>query len=203
MRNPDCTAAREWRSAFFDHETVHDPAAQAHLARCEACAEWEQALDGLTGMVRTWSVSSPDVMSAAIAAFRRRAARPVNRQREVARVLLSLAGLLGIALSAVTLLGLASTAAVAGHLGQDLSGLQAAIALGFLLAAWQPERYGRGLLPVAAAAVFVLLPSAAHAASGAAELLAEAAHLPLLLGFVGLLLLFDRHAGSAVRRAAA
>ena len=189
MHDGECTGTREWLSAFRDNEALDDPRARAHLDTCAACAEWAQALDGLTRAVRVRPAGSPDVASAGIEAFRRQVERPVRLQREAARALLAIAGVGGLVLFAVALLALSGTAAVAGHLGRDLLGLHAAISLGFVLTAWRPARYGRGLLPVTAAAVIVLLPSALDAPSHDAALLAEAAHLPLLLGLVGLLLL--------------
>ncbi len=190
MAARECRDAREWLSAYRDTEALDDPVARAHLESCGACTTWASVLDQVTRAVRLRSTGSPDVASAAIEAFQTK--RPPTAARETARLLLGTAGLAGLALFALALAGLPGTAVIAGHFGQDLSGLHAAISLGFLLAAWQPARYGRGLLPVAAMAVLVvLLPSAAHATGPVAAPLAEAAHLPLLVGLVGLLLLLD------------
>jgi predicted anti-sigma-YlaC factor YlaD len=192
MQGRECTRSREWLSAYRDSEALDDAQARAHLDACDDCGGWVDALDGLTRAVRVRAAGSPDVASAGIEAFRRHVVEPVERQREVARMLLGVAGVAGLALFAIAIAGVSGTTAVAGHFGRDLSGLQAAISVGFLLAAWRPGSYGRGLLPVTAAAVLVvLLPSAAHAATLEAAPLAEAAHLPLLLGLVGLLLLVD------------
>jgi len=192
MQGRECTRARQWLSAFRDSEALDDPQARAHIDRCTECAAWADTLDGLTRAVRVRAAGSPDVTSAGIEAFRRQSPEPATPQREVARGLLGFAGVAGLVLFAVALLGVPGTAAVAGHFGRDLSGLHAAISVGFVLAAWRPSRYGRGLLPVVAAAVaVVLLPSAAQATAHEAGLLAELAHLPLLFGFVGLLLLLD------------
>ncbi|MGH8908032.1 MAG: hypothetical protein ACRD0K_16325 [Egibacteraceae bacterium] len=189
MAGHECGTAREWLSAFRDTEALDDPVARAHIDACEACTAWASTLARVTRAVRVRPAGSPDVASAAIEAFRRRIERPLARQREAARLLLAAAGLTGLVLFALEIAGLTGMAAVAGHFGQDISGLQAAISLGFLLTAWRPARYGRGLLPVAVMAVLVvLLPSAAHATGPDVELLAEAAHLPLLVGLAGLLL---------------
>jgi hypothetical protein len=192
MAKYECRAAREWLSAFRDTEAFDDGAARAHIGACEACTAWASRLAWVTRIVRVRPAGSPDVAGAAIEAFRRKVEQPPARQREVARFLLGVAGVAGLALFVIALIGVPGTAAVAGHFGRDVSGLHAAISFGFLLAAWRPACYGRGLLPVVAMAVLVvLLPSAAHAASPDAALLAEAAHLPLLVGLTGLLLLLD------------
>jgi hypothetical protein len=192
MEDHECRAARQWLSAFRDSEVLDDPVARAHIEACRACETWAWRLDRTTRAVRIRLTGSPDVADAAIEAFRRGVGPSPEHQRDAARFLLAAAGLAGLALFAVSLAGLPGATALAGHFGRDLSGLHAAICVGFLLAAWRPTRYGHSLLPVAAmAAVVVLLPSAAHVTSPDVSPLAEAAHIPLLFGLVGLLLLLE------------
>jgi predicted anti-sigma-YlaC factor YlaD len=191
MAEHECRTAREWLSAFRDTEALDDWAARSHISACEACTAWASTLARVTRAVRVRPAGSPDVAGAAIEAFRN-IEQPLAHQHEAARFLLGVAGMAGLVLFVISLVGLSGTATVAGHFGQEVSGLHAAISFGFLLTAWRPARYGRGLLPVAAMAVLVvLLPSAAHATSPDAVLLTEAAHLPLLVGLTGLLLLLD------------
>ncbi|MEE8602841.1 hypothetical protein [Euzebya tangerina] len=137
----------------------------------------------------------PDVTRAASLAFAQRS-QPAGQQVRAGRVLLAVAGVLGLSLSAVALAGLAGWglgASVARdmHLGLDLSAVQIALAVGWLLAAWRPERYRSGLLPVSAAAAIALtlsssLASPVTATAGTQVILAEASHLPVLLGTAGL-----------------
>jgi len=186
----ECRDARAWLSAYRDNEALDDPVARAHFEMCGACTSWSLVLDQVTRAARVRPAGSPDVASAGIEAFRAQP-EPVRR-REAARLLLGTAGFAGLLLFVLTLVGFPGATVVEGHFGRDLSGLHAAISLGFLLTAWRPARYGRGLLPVTAMAVLVvLLPSAAHATGPDGTPLAEAVHLPLLVGLVGLLLLLD------------
>ncbi len=64
---------------------------------------------------------------------------------------------------------------------------EVALAVGFALAAWRPSRFGAGLAAVTAAvALMTLASSFGDVASGRTGLAVEAAHLPLLVGLVGL-----------------
>ena len=215
-----CTSTREHLSARADRATTPDAAADAHLAGCPACRAWAAALTSLP----TPSIPrTPDITAAAVAAFRRdahatagrgrvgaapREAAPLHGRRGrptqigVARGLLVAAGMAGVLVALAALIGTGWAVPLADHLGRDLAGLQGALAVGFLLAAWRPARYGRGLLPVAAiAALVTILPGAADASRAAASLVVEAAHLPLLAGATGLLLLADATGGLLPRRA--
>lgn len=183
-----CRPAREWLSAFRDGEAPDDVGARGHVQGCGACAAWAVAIDRRA--VGTRDLYTPpagvDVVAAAVAAFgARQGARRDLRERAGVAVL-AVAGVSGFVLAALSL------GSLGGHAHQDLLGFQLALSVGFLLCARDPSRYGRGLLAVSAAAsLVVLLPSAAGTAGGGLDLLAEASHLPVLLGLVGLLLLLD------------
>jgi len=186
---------RSWLSARADGEAADDGSARAHLAECEACSRWATSLELLTASTTAAADAevAPDVTAAArelVARGAQRRAHPPVRQR-AGRALLVLAGLTGLALaaSALTTLPVGGTAA---HTGLDLIGFKVAIAVGYLVAAVDPRRYGRGVVPVAAtAAVLLLVPSVSTVTVGATDPLAEAAHLPVLAGLLGLVLLLD------------
>jgi predicted anti-sigma-YlaC factor YlaD len=181
-----------------DGEALDDASARDHAGSCAACGAWIASVDDLTRRYRVRSTGSPDVVSAALGRWA--AGEPADPQRTTGRAVLLIAGVIGLALSALAVAGAPAGRAVGEHLGRDLAGLQGALAVGFLLAARRPERYGRGLLPVALAAVaVVLLPSAADTAALVTDPLAELAHLPVLAGLVGLLLLFDPTRAAARR----
>lgn len=100
-------------------------------------------------------------------------------------MLLAVAGVAGLVLALLSLAG-----APGLHAEHDLLGFEVAFAVGFLLCARDPARYGRALLPITAvASLVVLLPSAAAAASTPIDLLAEVGHLSVLAGLTGLVLL--------------
>lgn len=180
--------ARAWLSAARDGEVGEDATARAHLAACGDCARWQSALVAVELAVAATTVPAPPgLTSPALAAYAGEQAQPSARER-VARLLLAAAGSAGIVLAVLSL-----TRAPGAHLEHDLLGFEVAFAIGFLLCARDPARYGRALLPITAvAALVVLLPSAAAAATSI-DLLAEAGHLSVLAGLAGLVLL----AGSA------
>jgi predicted anti-sigma-YlaC factor YlaD len=202
---PSCSPAREWLSAHRDGESGDDPVARAHVDTCQACTAWSEALDVVAERTALRTMA-PDVAAAAIAAFdAQAAAAPRRRQATVARVLLGLAGGLAVLLSALGLTDAFGTLSTAGsHIGRELYAFEAALGVGFLMAAWKPLRYAASLLPITAVVIVAaVLPSAADLGSrpGVAG---EATHLPVLLGLGALLLLFDAtRQGRGRRRIAA
>lgn len=182
-----CRTAREWLSAFRDGEAPDDAPARAHVRACAACATWAVGADRAAA-ARALYAPPPglDVVTAAVAAFEARRGERRDLRERVGVLVLALAGVSGFVLAALSL------GSLGGHTHQDLLGFQLALSVGFLLCARDPSRYGRGLLAVSAAAsLVVLLPSAAGTAAGGLDLLAEASHLPVLAGLIGLLLLLD------------
>lgn len=189
--DPACTDARQWLSAFRDREAMPDSPARAHLDTCPGCTSWEQSLDGLTRRLVVRRASAPDVTAAALVAWSQQPTAHVG-ELLAGRIALALAGVVGMVLAALTLV----QRGVGVHLSQDLAAMEAALAVGFLLAAWRPHRYGRAMLPVSAVAgVLTLLGTTSDVAGTAANLLAEASHLPVLLGLGGLFLLLDAASG--------
>lgn len=194
---PDCTAARRWLSAFRDGEALPDGARRAHVDACPACTGWERELDAATRrLVLHAAGGSPDVTAAALVVWNKREVltrgegAETPRQQVVGRLVLGTAGAVGLALAAASFI--VADPLGAGHLARDLVAFEAALSLGFVLAAWRPGRYGRGLLPVTAVAgVLSLLHNVTAVAGTSADLLAEASHLPVLVGLAGLFLLID------------
>lgn len=189
---PACRPAREWLSAVRDGHVPapdgDDARQRAHAAGCPACAAWVRGLERAARAAPEVYAGPPpgvDTVAAAVTAFAARArTRRAARERAGALVL-ALAGVAGVVLT-----GLSLAVADGGHYQQDLLGFQLALSVGFLLCARDPARYVRGLLVVtAAASLVVLLPSAADTVTGGRDLLAEASHLPVLGGLLGLLLL--------------
>lgn len=122
----------------------------------------------------------PALTDAAVVAFATRHARTVW---DATRVMLVISGIAGLAFDVPVLLG------AAVHTSQDVAVLHTALAVGFLVAAWRPRRYARGLAPVAvAAAVLLMVPTANDTSVVVEGGLRELAHLPVLLGAAALLL---------------
>lgn len=183
-----CRPAREWLSAFRDGEAADDVGAHAHVQACAACAGWALGVDRAAASAGALYAppAGVDVVTTAVAAFEARQGDRRDLRERIGVLVLALAGVSGFILAAMSL------GSLGDHTHQDLLGFQLALSVGFLLCAHDPSRYGRGLLAVSAAAsLIVLLPSAAGTAAGGLDLLAEASHLPVLVGLIGLLLLLD------------
>lgn len=188
-----CTPARAWWSAFRDDAAPREGAHQRHVETCPECRDWVARVDRLSRAVRVAGVDAPgDLGGPARAAWAAQAATVgARRERRVARALLLLAGLGGLALCGIGLFLAPGYLDQAGrHLGWELYAFEAALSIGFLLSAHRPERWSPGLLPVTLiVAVLTVLPVLSD--GGERALLLELPHLTLLLGAAGLLLLRD------------
>ena len=200
MTPAECSTARTWLSASIDGEVLPDPELRAHVDTCSQCRAWEARVHAVARQVSLRAAGSPDVVAPAIAAFARHQQQAGRTQFGIARGILVAAGLLGLVLAAATALG--AFGHMAGHPVRDLVALESALAVGFLVGAWRPDRYTRGLLPVAIAAGLFTLTSTASGITGtSADLVREASHIPVLLGGLGLFVLFDAmNASTSVRR---
>lgn len=129
---------------------------------------------------RRLGTAPPAMTDAAVVAF---AARHAHKVWDASRVMLVVAGIAGLAFDVPVLFG------AAAHTSQDVAVLHTSLAVGFLVAAWRPRRYARGLAPVAvAAAVLLMVPTAGDTSVVAEGGVRELAHLPVLLGAAALLL---------------
>jgi len=176
--------ARAWLSAARDGEVGEDTAARARggLTGLHPLAVRPRRGGANTG--RDAAPVPPGLASPALAVYAHQQARPSARER-TARLLLAAACAAGLILVVLTL-----ARTTGAHIEHDLLGFEAAFAVGFLLCARDPARYGRALLPITAVAAFVVLvPSVAAAASAPVDLLTEAGHLLVLAGLTGLVLL--------------
>jgi predicted anti-sigma-YlaC factor YlaD len=179
-----CQAAREWVSAYRDGEAFDDAEAAQHLQACPACTSWLRTSDGLTGRLRLRSAEQLDLVGPALAAWREGAAGRRHRLMAAGRALLWAAAVTGLMLAASRLVGIPPLSErISAHAGRELAALEAALAVGFTLAAWRPRPYAGGLLWVAlTAAGLTLLGSGADVLTGRSHLGGEVAHLLLLAG---------------------
>ncbi len=196
----DCTHIREGLSARLDGEedlSVDPARLDAHLSGCPACTTWLAEVAALHRLTRVRAADPvPDLSAAivaratpAVAALRRPALRqPISAARW------------GLFVVALTQLVLAGPAVLLGedpgatvHVARELGSFDVALAVGLLVAAWQPAR-AWGLLPVVAALGLVMGTTAVlDVLDGSASTFGEAHHLLDLAG-VGLLWLVARAA---------
>jgi predicted anti-sigma-YlaC factor YlaD len=184
-----CDTIREALSAQIDGEEpgLADEVVQDHLRTCRACTVWSDEVSTLHGMVRVREAETvPDLTAPILAtgaghAPARRAllAEPVSTARW------------GLFVVALTQLVLAAPALVLGedagatvHVARELGSFDVALAVGLLVAAWQPAR-AWGLLPVVTALALVLGGTGVlDVARGTTGSLGEAHHLLDLAGVI-------------------
>jgi predicted anti-sigma-YlaC factor YlaD len=196
-----CDTVRDALSALLDGEEPGlDPAEiDHHVQSCPACAARADELATLHRMVRVREAEAvPDLTPAILAAH-----RPASRTTKVpvwaepvsaARWALFVVALTQLVLAAPALLGTGDV-----HATRELGAFDVALAVGFLVAAWQPAR-AWGLMPVAAALALVMAGTAVlDVLGGAASSGGEAHHVLDLVG-VAVLWQVAREDGAPARR---
>jgi predicted anti-sigma-YlaC factor YlaD len=196
----ECSSCRDLISADLDDEA--DDAEQellfTHLGSCAACRGFHERATGLTRAVRVRPAEPvPDLSAAILARVPGRPTAPI-RVREWARYGLVVVALTQLVLAVPELL-MGASANQAVHLEHHLGAWDIAMAVGLLVAAWQPER-ARGLLPMAVALGGILLATGLlDLAAGNTAALSEVPHALELLGVLFLWFLTKRPARPAWR----
>ncbi|HEX6681644.1 MAG TPA: hypothetical protein VF062_02570 [Candidatus Limnocylindrales bacterium] len=184
-----CDQIREALSARLDGEEVGDEAGFApgaieeHLAGCAECGLWLAKAEEVTRAVRVQLVDVPDLTAPILAAVRADAAAQragaraeLDKRRRLMRLALALTAALQLALAIPMLLGLGDIA----HDTREAASFDIALAVGFALAAWRPDR-ARAFVPVAfVLAACLTLTSAFDIIEGAALFAHEIGHVAAL-----------------------
>lgn len=140
-------------SARLDGEEPGLPAdlLDSHLAACAACLGWQDGAVQLGREVRA-GAQPPDLTDSIMQAVeadplvlvqqaRLRAAREAHGRRQILRVAVAAAAVVQLALALPTLFGaLRGTNAVGLHASREMASFDVAVAVGFLLAAYRPQR---------------------------------------------------------------
>lgn len=185
-----CDPFREAISARLDGEAagVDDDVVDQHLRTCGACTVWSDELTTLHRMARVREAERvPDLTAAILASCpspvtvperrRSRLAEPVS----TARWALFVVALTQLALAGPALL-LGEDGGASVHVARELGSFDVAVAVGLLVAAWQPAR-AWGLLPVVAALAIVMGGTAVlDVARGTASSVGEVHHALDLAG---------------------
>jgi predicted anti-sigma-YlaC factor YlaD len=142
-----CDDARSTLSAALDGEASLEErqVAAAHLASCPDCREWLEAAARIHRLVRVQAAEPMPNLTSTILA---RAHPPEVGRGEWTRTALAVVALTEIVLAVPALFGHDTGASI--HLARHIGALTAALALGYLYAAWRPIR-AYGLLPIAGA----------------------------------------------------
>lgn len=153
-----CDEVRLALSASMDGEPT-DPDVEAHLESCSGCTTWRERAEKVTRAVRIGPARVPDLTDPIMAAI---AADPVARatrsrlesradayaRRQILRVAVAVAAAVQFALAVPMLVGVFLGTEMGTHAGREMASFDAAVAVGFLLAAWRPSR-ARAYMPVA------------------------------------------------------
>jgi predicted anti-sigma-YlaC factor YlaD len=184
----DCSDAREAISALLDDEPLGvDPSElTSHVADCGDCDAWRESAHRVTRRVRLSAAESaptpgPSLFAAVHAEMQ---ATPRTRSALTAARL----GLVAIAIAQIVLtlpaLIFGSDHEAPMHVAHEMGSFGMALAVGFLIVAWQPQR-ARGMhLLVGAAAALLLTTAVIDLLAGRTSLSDEAPHLLVLLGWM-------------------
>ena len=191
----DCTDARTAISARLDGEDPPSaaPALDTHLRTCADCREFQTVTAAVHRRLRLRPAEPVPDLSASIVA----AIGPADDGR-IAGLRAGLAAVAVVQiLIALPALILGDDAGLPAHTARHLGSFAVALGIGFLVAAWRPERVG-GVLPLTAALVLcLLLTSGVDVVSSRANALSElGGHATELVG-LGLLWLLERETGAA------
>lgn len=179
-----CDEVREAISAAADGEAspLERSMIDTHLARCAGCAAFAGAVEQLDRRFRIRPAEAVPDLSAPIL----RASTP-KAAREWPRYVLLCVALVQLALAIPALVGAEHNISV--HAAHELGSWDAALAVGLLVAAWQPRR-AAGLLPFALALAGAMVATAGlDIATGHAPAIGETQHVLDLAGVAALWLL--------------
>ncbi|MGA3525804.1 zf-HC2 domain-containing protein [Melissospora conviva] len=185
-----CDDVRVALSARMDGEDPQAPAAalQAHMRDCAGCRDWLARAERLTRMVRVQPVRVPDLTARVLAAVAADAPAPAavrhaERLRARQRVLQ-----IAVAVAALGQLAVALPVLLAGfgigadpHASREMASFDVALAVGFVLAAYRPER-AQAFVPVALVLALCLgLTSVVDIANSTTALVHELGHLSAIV----------------------
>jgi predicted anti-sigma-YlaC factor YlaD len=200
----NCASCREAVSARLDGEPsgLEAQAVDAHLQACPSCREYAHAAADLHRSIRIRPAEWGPDLTVRILARIGQDVHPAgsgqrDRRRDV-RVALAVTAVVQLVLAVPVLL--AGATGVPVHVARELASFDAALAVGFLVCAWQPAR-AFGLVPrVAALAAFQVWVAVLDVLAGRAPASAESLHLVDLVGLGLLLLLTGRQAWTRPHR---
>jgi predicted anti-sigma-YlaC factor YlaD len=184
----DCEDAREAISALLDDEPVGvDPTElSSHVAECRDCDAWRESAHRITRRARlTPARSAPTAPTTLFAAIRDEMKRS-SRTRAVPT-----GARLGLVVIAIAQIVLTLPALIFGsdheapmHVAHEMGSFDMALAIGFLIVAWQPQR-ARGMhLLVGAAAALLIVTAVIDLLAGRTSFSDEAPHLLVLIGWM-------------------
>jgi len=184
----DCESLREAISALIDDEPLGVERAEldAHLGQCAECRAWKERAHEVTRRVRVASARVVPPPSARLhATVAARHTPPWRRERVLVRAGLLLVAAVQVAVTLPALI-LGSDHGAPIHVAHEMGSFDMALAVGFVIAAWQPSR-ARGAGTIVGAAALLLVATAVIDLAAARTSASD--ELPHLLAVAGWLLL--------------
>lgn len=182
-----CDLARRAISARLDGEAGEVGAAEvdAHLLRCDACCDWQRRSHELTRKARLQPSPAPRPAPALLDTVSRayQAAQPRWSPLTSARAALAVIALGQIAVTIPALI-LGQDHAAPVHVAHEMGSLDAAVAVGLLVAVRRPARAMGMLTLVGAAALLLVATAIIDLATEHTFLLDEAPHLLVVAGWL-------------------
>jgi predicted anti-sigma-YlaC factor YlaD len=184
-----CEEIRTALSARMDGEdTGLIPAAllDDHLVACADCRAWQSAAEEVTLIIRE-PMGVPDLTAPILAAVAEQRRAEAAGRRRILQIALALSAVVQLALAVPALL----VPGVDLHTSREAASFDIALAVGFALAAWWPER-ARAFVPVAFVLAGCLTLTSAFDIAGGATLVAHEISHVAALAQAGLLLALSR-----------
>lgn len=175
-----CDTVRVALSARLDGEPTGwpDGSLDAHLTGCAGCRAWLAGAERLNRAVRVQPVDVPDLTARVLAAVTAdRAGRPEPpTRRQILRVAVAVAAVAQLAVAVPVLLG-GLGVVNDPHASRELASFDIALAVGFALAAYRPDR-ARAYVPIAfVLAACLAVTSAVDIANASTAFVHEVGHL--------------------------
>jgi predicted anti-sigma-YlaC factor YlaD len=199
-----CEEMRTALSARLDAEDTGPISAAAlddHLVGCADCRAWRAAAEQVTLVIRQ-PMAVPDLSAPILAAVAEQKQADLAGRKRILQIALGLSAVVQLALAVPALLGPGADL----HTSREAASFDIALAVGFALAAWWPER-ARAFVPVAFVLAGCLTLTSVFDIAGGATLVAHEISHVAALAQAGLLLALSRRVRSgppvAVSRVAA
>jgi predicted anti-sigma-YlaC factor YlaD len=182
-----CDVAREAISALLDGEVAGVSAAEVdrHLQSCPACRSWREAAHEVTRRARVELMRQGPRRTDEVLVAARSAGRLPGRPSTATLARLGLVAIAAAQIAiTVPILVFGQDHSAPGHIAHEMGSFDAALAVGFLIAAWRPGRALGMRTLIGAAAVLLTFTAVIDLARGATEVLDEAPHLLALAGWL-------------------
>ncbi len=188
-----CEEMRTALSARLDGEdTGLTPATlDDHLAACPGCRAWLAAAEQVTLIVRQ-PTEAPDLTVPILAAVAEQERTDSTGRKRILQIALALSAVVQLALAIPALLMPGADL----HTSREAASFDIALAVGFALAAWWPER-ARAFVPVAFVLAGCLTLTSIFDIAGGATLVAHEVSHVAALAQAGLLLALSRRVSPA------